>query len=136
MKLISIKTFDNTSEAHIYKSKLENEGILCFLKDENSVSVNPFNNIALGGIKLQVPEDAVDTALNVLIEMQAQPFTDEAGNIVTCKNCNGLDFYRTYGSGKAKDSIWKLIFGMFLAPLPMSKSILKCKNCEQIIEID
>lgn len=135
MKLVSIKTFDNTSEAHIYKSKLENEGILCFLKDENSVSINPFNNIALGGIKLQVPEDAVDNALNILIEMNAMPHTNENNDIIVCPNCSSIDFYRTYGTGKTKDSLFKLIFGMFLAPLPMSKSVLKCENCEEVIEV-
>ena len=133
MELITIKTFDNTSEAHIYKSKLENEGILCFLKDENIVSVNPFHNLAIGGIKLQVPEDKVDASLNVLLEMEHQPTTDEEGNIIQCPNCEGLEFYHTYGTGKSKDSFLKLIIGSIFGSV-MTKSTLKCKNCDEIIK--
>jgi hypothetical protein len=33
--MITIKTFDNPVEAHILKSRLESEGIHCYLFDEN-----------------------------------------------------------------------------------------------------
>lgn len=54
MELITLKTFDNSIEAHLMKSKLKSENIVCFLFDENIVGLNPVYNIAVGGIKLKV----------------------------------------------------------------------------------
>ena len=63
-RFITIATFNDFTEAHILKGRLEAEGILCFLADENIVAVQPFYSIAVGGIKLQVTEgDEVEARL-------------------------------------------------------------------------
>jgi hypothetical protein len=54
MELITLKTFHNPIDAHLFKTRLESEGILCFLFDENMVSLNPFYNYMMGGIKLKI----------------------------------------------------------------------------------
>jgi len=53
MELVTFKTFNNPIEAHLCKTKLESEDILYFIFDENMVSLNPFYNYMLGGIKLK-----------------------------------------------------------------------------------
>lgn len=59
MSFITIRTFDRAIDAHLLKSKLESEGIECFLFDEHVISINPLYGIATGGIKLCVmAEDA------------------------------------------------------------------------------
>lgn len=52
--LVTIKTFDTYISAQILKARLEAEGIKCFLKDEQSVTMYWFWSNALGGVKLQV----------------------------------------------------------------------------------
>jgi len=47
MKLVTLKTFDNSIEAHLLKVKLESEGIRCFIFDENIVSMNPILTLQL-----------------------------------------------------------------------------------------
>ncbi len=54
---ITIATFTYPHQAAILKGRLEEEGILCFLKDENTIAANPFYSNAVGGVKIQVRED-------------------------------------------------------------------------------
>jgi hypothetical protein len=51
---VTIATFDNYYRAHIFKTKLESEGIDCFLLDENVNSIIPMASSSFGGIKAQV----------------------------------------------------------------------------------
>jgi hypothetical protein len=69
-RFITIATFNNLTEAHIVKGRLEASGILCFLKDENIVAVQPFYSFAVGGIKLQVTEGDVEEAHDILKQIR------------------------------------------------------------------
>ena len=51
MPPFTLKIFENPIDAHLLKTKLESEGIDCYLIDENTVSVMPLYNITVGGIK-------------------------------------------------------------------------------------
>lgn len=72
MDWVTIKVFNESLQAHMLKSKLESEGIPCFLKDDNMVSVHPWASIALGGVKLQVKEVDVDKALLIIKELDSR----------------------------------------------------------------
>ena len=48
------------------KSKLESEGISCFLFDENIVNLNPLYNMAVGGIKLKINRNDITAATEIL----------------------------------------------------------------------
>ena len=54
--IITFCSFDNPVIANLVKSKLEDAGIPCFLTDENTLSLMPFFNPILGGIKLKIFE--------------------------------------------------------------------------------
>src|SRR5690554_3755710 len=62
----TIKTFTHSTEIIILRSRLEAEGIECFLKDEYTVDANPFYSNAIGGVKLQVREKDVSKAMEIL----------------------------------------------------------------------
>lgn len=68
-----LQSFDNYVSAHIVKSRLEAEGILCALKDEQTVTMYWFWANALGGIKLMVPAGQLLQARHILdlIEKEA-----------------------------------------------------------------
>ena len=72
-KLVTIKTFTFPHEAYIVRGKLESEGIYTFLKDEMTVQVHNFYSNAVGGVKLQVPEEEVDRALSIIGERREEP---------------------------------------------------------------
>jgi DNA-directed RNA polymerase subunit RPC12/RpoP len=65
-RLITIATFNEVTEAHILKGRLESEGILCFLGDEHIVGAHPFYAVAVGGVKLKVTENDVEEAKAIL----------------------------------------------------------------------
>lgn len=66
--LVTIATYSNISELAIAKGRLEADGIACFVQDELTVQVYNFYEQAIGGVKLQVNEEDVETARQILIE--------------------------------------------------------------------
>jgi len=72
---ITIAQFVQPSSGYVLKSRLEAEGIRCFLKDENVTNILPLGSLSMGGIKLQVPLKDGFKALEIYYDT-----TDELGN--------------------------------------------------------
>ncbi len=72
---VTIAQYDNPSESYVLKSRLEAEGIPCFLKDENISNILPMGSLSFGGIKLQVALRDGFRALEIYYDT-----TDEIGN--------------------------------------------------------
>lgn len=68
MDFIQIRAFDNYIQAHIALGRLQEEYINCYLKDENTVTIDPLLNYAVGGIKLMVAASQAERALEILNE--------------------------------------------------------------------
>ncbi|MCF8366384.1 MAG: DUF2007 domain-containing protein [Bacteroidales bacterium] len=69
-QLIILKTFMYPSEAYALVSKLESEGIICFLDGENTILVHPFLSNAIGGVKLKIRESDLKAALALIEETE------------------------------------------------------------------
>ena len=79
MDFILLQNFDNYIDAHIVKGRLEDQGIHCWLKDENlsALIVDPIlTNAVSGGIKLMVPKDELQRAFEIL-KQPLQPYREE-----------------------------------------------------------
>lgn len=73
MDFVLLQSFDNYIDAHIVKGRLEDQDIHCWLKDENlsSLIVDPIlTNAVSGGIKLFVPKDELQKAIEILNQPQ------------------------------------------------------------------
>jgi hypothetical protein len=66
MDFIALRSYDNYIPAHILMGRLEEEGIKCWLKDEYSVTIDPFLSNAIGGIKVMVASSQADRALELV----------------------------------------------------------------------
>jgi DNA-directed RNA polymerase subunit RPC12/RpoP len=86
MELALLESFENYIDAHIIAGRLENEGIQCWLKDENTVTVTPFFSNAVGGIKLMVAADQVEQAKQLLHQ-----FLMEKKSNLACPYCGSHD---------------------------------------------
>jgi hypothetical protein len=64
--LITIKSFLTPGEADLMQSYLAAEDIYSFLKDEHSVTMQPYLANAIGGVKLQVREEDAERTMEVL----------------------------------------------------------------------
>jgi hypothetical protein len=63
---ITVLTFTYPYEVAIVRSRLELEGIVCFVQDELTAQVHPFYSNAIGGVKLQVKESDLKQAVEIL----------------------------------------------------------------------
>ena len=66
MDFVLLNSYNNYIDAHIAKGVLEEEGIHCWLKDENAFTSAPGFSTAFGGIKLMVVETQAERALEIL----------------------------------------------------------------------
>jgi hypothetical protein len=64
--LVTVATFPEAIEAHIFRNRLEAEGIPCVLADENIVSNQPWHSIAYGGVKLRVRQQDQERAADII----------------------------------------------------------------------
>jgi len=64
MKLVA--TFSNSDAAHLLRSHLEGSGITVFVRDDQTVSVDWGLSIAVGGVKVEVPDEEFAAATELL----------------------------------------------------------------------
>lgn len=130
MTLITIKTFENAVDAHILRTKLESEGIECFIFDENTVSLNPLYNVAVGGVKLKIDEKDLDKARKIYEEINHKPFTDENDEIITCPKCHSSNLYSGFRSFKNPGGFFAMLLTIFFSIFPIyAKKVYRCKDC-------
>lgn len=135
---ITIKIFTYSHEAAVIVSRLESEGIECFLKDELTAQVNPFYSNAIGGIKLQVRESDKDIATEILKgednyeEEVNQSFQQNSllksknKNTVVCPTCNSSEeVSKPQFSGRA----FAISFLLLGFPIPFLSRTYHCFNC-------
>lgn len=73
MALVCIRRYDIYIHAHVALAKLREFGVDAHLQDEHTVTVDPLLSLAVGGIKLLVPNESVEAAEKILSEI---PETD------------------------------------------------------------
>jgi len=71
MNFIQIRSFDNYISAHIRMTMLQDAGINCHLKDEYTITLDPFLSPAIGGMKLMVYPSQAQRAVELLEETDA-----------------------------------------------------------------
>lgn len=54
LERITVKTFDTSVNAHLFRIELENEGIESFIYDEETITMDPLLSNAIGGIKVKI----------------------------------------------------------------------------------
>ena len=65
---VTVLTFTYLSEVAIIRSRLESEGIECFIPNELTVQAQPFLANTFDGIKLQVRESDLERTIEILKE--------------------------------------------------------------------
>jgi Zn finger protein HypA/HybF involved in hydrogenase expression len=107
MDFVLLKSFTNYIDAHILLGRLEEESIRCWLKDENTVTINPIWANAVGGIKLMVAKEQLERAAKLL-----QEFEEEIKHSLSCPKCGSHDIQLVSSPRKAVN--WLSAVGGFL----------------------
>lgn len=127
--LTTIASFSFPYEAQIARAKLESEGIPAFLADEHTINAQWLYSNALGGVRLQVPDEFVDRANEVLgYDSESDLIESQGADEPICTNCGGsnTEFYQV---GK------RWAFLVFLGadfPLFPVRHTRKCLDCGHI----
>jgi len=107
-ELITIAKFHSIGEAKLAQGKLNSAGIAAQVRDENMVNLHMA--IALGGIRLQVPDSQVVRALEVLDDfIPDESETDEDGEtdtVACCPECESLEIREIDSDGPRQIALW------------------------------
>ena len=132
MSLVTVRTFTSPWDAYIVKGRLESEGITVFIANEHHIWVNwPLSN-ALGGVKLQVPNNQVEQAEQVIdlhmdgVYTETLEENNDEQNV--CPNCGSNEF--TSRLPLAKLLLVLLTLGIAII-FPIRANKHKCLNCQQ-----
>ena len=124
MNFIPIQAYNNYIEANIVMGRLEEEGIHCWLKDENTVTIDPILTNAVGGIKLMVPDSQAERAFELLNQ-----FRKDIKATLKCPRCgsDNIEFVTT--PRKASNWIGVLIGFLFTNYALSPDHVYHCFNC-------
>ena len=123
--LVTVATFTNLTDAYIQKAKLEAEGIWTFLADANTVSADWLLSNAIGGAKLKVREEDVESAREIL-QHKTEPLEALDGDEEErCPRCGSN--YTRYEKYAKRLMFLSWIFLSF--PLPILKRRWTCQKC-------
>jgi DNA-directed RNA polymerase subunit RPC12/RpoP len=123
MELFVIRTFQNYFQAHILMTRLRASGLECYLKDEFTVTVDPFLSNALGGIKLVAKRTDEQFALALL-----QEFDHQYRNSATCPRCGShrIELLPKNTASNMVTAILSWIFGSYAIS---AENVYQCGNC-------
>ena len=124
-----IRQYQYSSEAIIFKGKLESEGISVFIRDNNTIDTYPLYSNAVGGVKLFVKNDDFIKANDILSQVSEYSL-DEMNQLVNCPKCNRKQI-KMSTSIKDIKTLLVFIFSMLFVLLPFySKHKYRCNNCK------
>lgn len=130
-----IATFQYSSEAMIFKGKLESEGIEVFMRDNNTVDSNPIYSNAVGGVKLFVMNKDFLKANHILSGI-SQYSLDDDNELIQCPKCGEKQVDMVTSITDVK-SLLSFVFSMFITLLPFHvKHKYKCDSCHFEFDIN
>jgi hypothetical protein len=68
-ELILLKKMSYQKEAYLYKARLENEGITCFIVDKHATNPLPLVGLTAETIELYIPQSKLETAKRIILEL-------------------------------------------------------------------
>ncbi len=124
MEFIPIDTYANYIDANILMGRLESEGINCWLKDENTVTIDPILTNAVGGIKLMVAGPQVQRALDLL-----RQYRNEQRLMHPCPHCASLNVELVTTPRKASNWVGVIIGFLFTSYALSNEKVFHCFDC-------
>ena len=137
MNLVTAQNFDDSVSAHLVKTRLENEGIKCFIFDEHINNVMPIYGQAVGGIRIKIKEEDVLKAKQLIEEWELRPFLNQSNETLTCTSCGAQELYAGFKSFKTSRGWLTLAISFLFMIYPFySKTVYRCKNCGEEMDLN
>jgi hypothetical protein len=138
--IITFETYYDPMLAHIIRTRLEDNGIPCFIADETMIGINPLYNNALGGIKLKIFERDLEKCRAILAEdatLTTEEYVEidqETHDVVICPYCASTNV--RYGAATKNRFGWlSVLVSLVLSVYPFStRKAWHCFNCGEDFE--
>ncbi|MCG8580536.1 MAG: DUF2007 domain-containing protein [Bacteroidales bacterium] len=127
MKTIRLMTCESAVEANIIKGRLKNEGIECFIANENFSNLMPnYNNIMGSGAQILIRENDLELARQTL-EMEAK-------KQLVCPQCQSQNVKISLGNNKIRKLV--IIFISLITATPFNNINVNyiCKDCQSVFK--
>jgi len=125
MDFVLLQSFTNYIDAHIILGRLQEDGINCWLKDENIVTLNPILTNATGGIKVMVAGDQLQQAQSLLHQ-----FDHEKRNNFLCPYCSSGNI-ELVSSNKEPANWLSVLAGFLFFSYAMPVKTWHCFDCKK-----
>jgi hypothetical protein len=116
-------TCNTIAEAHLVKGMLENNGIACFLNNENFTSLMPqFNGMMGAGVQVVVDEADYEKASELV-------GLNTVNNEIICPECHSTNIKFGLGTRKAR-KILTILLSLFAGtPFGNIRNNYYCRDC-------
>jgi hypothetical protein len=126
---VTIAKFLTLGEAKLAQGKLISAGVAAFVCDENMHAMNWHMGMALGGIRLQVPDSQVVRALEVLDNFEPEESGEiEMEEVACCPECESLEIREVASANPRQIALWSAAIP-FPEPPAQETHRWKCLAC-------
>ncbi len=135
-RIITFESYYDPMLAHIVRTRLEANGIKCFIADENTLGANPLYNQAIGGVKLKIFEQDMEKCRKILAtegdlhDKDHFEIDEETNTYMVCPFCASTNV-KSITSDEDKGALDTLI--NLVSPF-YTQNNWHCTNCQQDFE--
>jgi hypothetical protein len=131
--LVTVSAFREPYEAHLFRGRLEAEGVTAFVAHEWNVANAWHRSVSLGGVKVQVSSDQYETAREIERACCRGDYRDvlrdEVGDLddPVCPHCGGTEYRKRRPFLRAAVAVALSMTTACVVP-PLGW-ILRCETC-------
>jgi hypothetical protein len=138
--LVTIARFQFPYQAHLLAGRLESEGIMAFVQDENQIAISPWLTNTLGGVRVQVRTSDEVAANEIMQTIEASvtpedtlhPSIEVNGKVFDlvngiCPECSTASVYLARPNGLTTASAAAFVV-TFMIPIKLQHKYF-CFNC-------
>ncbi|MBI2729899.1 MAG: DUF2007 domain-containing protein [Sphingobacteriales bacterium] len=129
MQFVQIRSFDNYMEANLVLGMLQEQGINCHLKDENTITIDPLLSPAIGGMKLMVYASQAERAKEILAEAEK-----EYVSTIPCSKCGEKKLVVKEFVDKPKNFLAALKSQLLMGQTSPVIKYYSCENCGTVYQ--
>ncbi len=121
---VKLLSFSQLQQAYLIKGKLEDNGIFCYLTNENTSQVAPHYSVMGVWMDLMIRKEDLDNALQILCDGDEKKLLELQGWRF-CPNCGSNHLRNKISKGKIAQAGFMLLFNLGFK----SNDTYECSNC-------